>query len=376
MALFELDAIPTQSCVLLDSREEALAYPRAPFRLVFCDACGFAFNSLFDPALLDYAAATEESQHFSGTFNRFAFELVAELADRAPLDGRTVVEIGCGKGDFLIALCEATGAIGIGIDPGFIVERAPEAGGARVTFRREAFDPARIDVTPDLVACRHTLEHIADVAAFTADIEKLAGNRPEAGILIEVPDVGRILREGAFWDIYYEHCSYFTPGSLARLFRRHGLPLTGLSLAFADQYIVLHAAPAGSAPALPLEDDLDDLRQRAATFPAIVENRRRSWADFVADRSEAGKRTVLWGGGSKAVSFLTTNAIGGEVAFAVDINPFKQGKYLPGTGHKVEAPEALPDSPPDTVIVMNPIYVAEIEASLAAMDLFPEIVAL
>jgi ABC-type hemin transport system substrate-binding protein len=63
------------------------------------------------------------------------------------------------------------------------------------------------------------------------------------------------------------------------------------------------------------------------------------------------------------------------VAQVVDINPFKQGKYLPGAGHKVLAPEALLDAPPDTVIVMNPVYLPEIGAQLSDMGLTPELVA-
>lgn len=85
----------------------------------------------------------------------------------------------------------------------------------------------------------------------------------------------------------------------------------------------------------------------------------------------------MWGGGSKAVTFAA--AIGADlhmIAAAVDINPFKQGKYLPGTGQAVVAPEALVDQPPDVVIVMNPVYVDEIRENLAQLDLEPSIVTL
>jgi hypothetical protein len=64
------------------------------------------------------------------------------------------------------------------------------------------------------------------------------------------------------------------------------------------------------------------------------------------------------------------------VAQVIDINPHKQGKYLPGTGHRVSAPQGLIAAPPDTVIVMNPVYLPEIGAQLRAMGLDPELVAL
>jgi len=60
----------------------------------------------------------------------------------------------------------------------------------------------------------------------------------------------------------------------------------------------------------------------------------------------------------------------------VDVNPYKQGKFMPGTGHPVVAPKTLVDQPPDLVIVMNPIYVGEITSSLTDLGLKPQIAAL
>ena len=82
---------------------------------------------------------------------------------------------------------------------------------------------------------------------------------------------------------------------------------------------------------------------------------------------------MLWGGGSKAVAFLTTLGVNDEVAFAVDINPYKHGTFLAMTGHEVVGPAALTDYKPDVVIIMNPIYHEEIRKDLAAMDLAPEL---
>ena len=65
-----------------------------------------------------------------------------------------------------------------------------------------------------------------------------------------------------------------------------------------------------------------------------------------------------------------------QVAQVVDINPPKQGKFLPVTGHEVIGPAALASAPPDTVIVMNPIYLPEIAADLATLGLAPELVAI
>ena len=373
--IYRLDAIPVQSCILLDSAEAARAFPRAPLILSFCDGCGLVFNAVFDAGQVDYASTTEESQHFSGTFNRFAATLVEEIAGLHDLAGKRTLEIGCGKGEFLQALARRTGTRGRGVDPGFIPERLPGAEGAEIVFQREYFDPATIPEAPDYIVCRHTLEHIPEVGRFMAGIADVAGGRDDVGLFFETPDVARVLREGAFWDIYYEHCSYFTLGSHARAFRQAGFDVTRSYLAYDDQYIIQYGARAAGRPPLEEEDDLVTLRALAAAFPERVAQMRAHWADFVRARHAAGKRVVLWGGGSKGVAFLTTNGLGPEVSAVIDINPFKQGKYLPVTGHRVAAPDSLKEAPPDTVIVMNPIYLDEIGSDLAKMGLSPELVA-
>ncbi|MBY6155177.1 methyltransferase domain-containing protein [Vannielia litorea] len=373
--IYRLDAIPVQSCILLDTEAEARDFPRAPLILDFCADCGFVFNRAFDLAKVDYASTTEESQHFSGTFNRFAQELAAEVASLYDLKGKRTLEIGCGKGEFLQELTRQTGTQGLGVDPGFIPERLPGADGQEIAFQREYFDPATIADTPDFVVCRHTLEHIPEVGKLMDDIAEVLKGRRDVGIFFETPDVRRVLDEGAFWDIYYEHCSYFTLGSHARLFRRAGMDVTKLYLAYDDQYIIQYAEPATGRPPLDNEDDLAAVRTLAAAFPAKVAEIRAHWTDFVKTRHAEGKRVAIWGGGSKGVSFLTTNGLGPEVAQVIDINPHKQGKYLPGTGHLVWSPDDLPGTPPDTVIVMNPIYLPEIGAQLNSMGLTPELVA-
>ncbi|QIE57865.1 methyltransferase domain-containing protein [Pikeienuella piscinae] len=373
--IYRLDAIPVQSCVLLDTAAEARGFRTAPLVLCFCDACGFIFNTVFVRELVDYASTTEESQHFSGTFNQFAKDLAAEIASLCRLEGKRTLEIGCGKGEFLKELAEQTGTIGLGVDPGFIPERLAVESGHDIAFQREYFDPATVPFSPDFVVCRHTLEHIPDVKTFMADIARAIGQNEGVGLFFETPDVRRVLDEGAFWDIYYEHCSYFTLGSHARLFRAAGMDVTKLYLAYDGQYIIQYAKAAPGVAPLENERDLDDIRRLAAAFPERVSAIRARWTEFVTKRHAAGKSVAIWGGGSKGVSFLTTNGLNEEVSRVIDINPFKQGKFLPGTGHRVCAPEELRDSPPDIVIVMNRIYLNEIGARLEEMGLTPELVA-
>ena len=115
-----------------------------------------------------------------------------------------------------------------------------------------------------------------------------------------------------------------------------------------------------------------DVERFRVEYPAIV----RRWRGYLRAMKGDGLRVVLWGGGSKAVAFLTALGLGDEIACAVDINPRKAGTYLAGTGHQVVAPESLSAVAPDVVIVMNPVYTGEIRDELRRLGLSPRLVPL
>jgi hypothetical protein len=186
-----------------------------------------------------------------------------------------------------------------------------------------------------------------------------------------------VLREVAFWDIYYEHCSYFTPGSLARLYRSSGFEVDELALEYDGQYILAEGRPAAAVTAgrRPLEEDVAEVAEAVRGFTREFAAVRTRWREQLGAARSSGQRVVIWGGGSKGVSFLTTLGIGEEIGYVVDVNPYKQGKYMAGTGHRVVGPDFLRGYRPDLVIAMNPIYVGEIGAQLSAMGLDAKLVA-
>jgi hypothetical protein len=187
-----------------------------------------------------------------------------------------------------------------------------------------------------------------------------------------------VLREGAFWDVYYEHCSYFTPGSLARLFRATGFEPERLELAYDDQYILMEARPGGGAPARPLalEEPADAIPGEVRAFTARVDAVRSEWGERLERLTADGRRVALWGSGSKAVAFLS--ALGGErvVDAVVDVNPHRHHRFMPGSGREILPPAALRDRRPDVVIAMNPVYREEIAADLRRLGVGAELLAL
>ena len=379
---YEVSDTPVHSVLLLFDREEALNYTTGDIRLAFCPTCGFISNVAFDPSLHEYSDRYEETQGFSPTFSAFHRNLARHLIDRYDLHGKDILEIGCGKGEFLTLLCELGDNRGVGIDPAYVPGRLQSEASEQITFIRDFYSEQYAHLQADFVVCKMTLEHIPNVEEFVSMVRRAIGDQTNTTLFFQIPEIRRILRDLEFVDVYYEHCSYFSAGSLARLFRRAGFDVLDLWTDYDDQYLMIEARPGDGrgADLLPQEDDLAELAEDVAYFAGNVQTELARWSEVAkcagSASPEAGfQRIVLWGGGSKAVAFLTTLGIRDEIQYAVDINPHKHGAFLAGTGQEVVAPAFLRDYQPDLVIIMNPVYVDEIASDLAAMGLQPEIMA-
>jgi len=370
---YEQRGVPSHSCLLLQSPDEARAFPKGDIRLGLCQSCGFITNTAYDPTLQAYSERFEESQGFSPRFREFAEELAGRIVEKYGLHGKTVLEIGCGKGEFLALICEIGEMTGVGIDPAFIDNRLEGEVRDRVSFIPEFFSDKHAHLVGDLVLCRHTLEHIPDTAAFLHLVRRSIRST-DTVVVFELPDAGRVLREAAFWDIYYEHCSYFTPGSLLRLFRLSGFDVLDVGLDYDDQYILIEARASVGEPsraASELEDTPEGIAEAIESFQEKLSRRKTELEKL----GRGGRRTVIWGAQSKGVAFLTTLEMASEIEYAVDINPFKHDTYMAGTGQRVVAPEFLREYQPELVVAMNPIYLDEIQKDLDRLGVRAELTA-
>jgi SAM-dependent methyltransferase len=371
--------VPVNSCLLLASEEEARAYPRGAVRLGFCHACGFISNTAFDQALAVYSTRYEETQGFSPRFQRFADDLAHRLVDRFDLHGKDVLEIGCGKGEFLLRVCELGGNRGIGVDPSVVLERVRQPAAGQVSFIADLYRKQHADLPADFVICRHTLEHIHDVAGFMELLRANLAGRSATTVFFELPDTLRVLREVAFWDIYYEHCSYFTVGSLVRLFERSGFTVLDASLDYDDQYILLEArSDDGSGRALtgPQVDQVGEVAAAVHEFRRRHQAQLAAWDERLVRLYADGRRAVVWGAGSKGVAFLGALPAAERIEVAVDVNPYKHGMFMAATGQRIVPPAFLASYRPDVVIVMNPIYREEIRAELDRLGVDADLVTL
>lgn len=370
---YSFNEAPVHSVQLIRTLEEAINYPKGSVRLGFCGGCGFISNTAYDPSVQEYSGNCEETQGFSDTFNAFAKKLASELVEKYSLRGRHIIEIGCGKGEFLTLLCEMGKNSGTGFDPAYVDGRCETS--ANVEFIKDFYSEKYSGTRGDFIICKMTLEHIGETGAFLKTLRRSLEGRNETVLFFQVPDVTRVLGELAFWDIYYEHCSYFSSGSLARLFRDSGFEVTGIRKDYGGQYIILEARPSGALQTKPLpgEDDIETIKELVEYFAQNIPLKLSSWKSRLDEFEKKGLKTVIWGSGSKGVAFLTTLDAGGRIAKAVDINPYRKGTFMAGTGHEIVAPEYLLELKPDAVIVMNPVYTGEVERELMRLGIKAEL---
>ncbi len=220
----------------------------------------------------------------------------------------------------------------------------------------------------DFVCCRHVLEHISSPFSFVKHVRNTVGNRPGTTVFFEVPDVLWTLEELGIWDIIYEHCNYLSRVSIRRLFASAGFDVLSTSSVYNGQFLTIRALPA-AIPAKfdtsPVSEDAH-FRKLIDRFGQSQRDKVAEWRGRLSDLTARGKRAVLWGAGSKGVTFLNTLDTR-EVEYIVDVNPRKQGCFVVGTGQKIIGPDALKALQPSAVIIMNPVYQAEIGAQLASL---------
>jgi hypothetical protein len=363
---FTLDGVPVTCASLFPTRQDAVSVPRGDIRLHACDRCAFVFNDRFDPRLADIGASYESSQAASAHFNAFANALAADWVHRYHLRGRTVLEVGCGNGDFLRKLLDSGIAAGIGIDP--LAQAPANESAARLQMIRASFDHQFLHLQADALVCRHTLEHLQDVAGFLGSVREWALRDAQRVVLFEIPDAARIFAERAFWDVYYEHCNYFTADTLRHAFELAGFEVLRLEQVYDRQYLVVEAVARQTKAAVLPEQVVSAALATCTQFAIDVRNSVMRCESRLRELAAQGP-LVLWQGASKTVGFLSALVRIPQIDAAIDLSVERHGKYLPGSGLPVHAPEELLRLQPRNVVLMNPVYLDEVRAHVRTLGL-------
>jgi SAM-dependent methyltransferase len=339
----------------------AMRVKRRDIRLRQCARCKLIFNSTVDPMLVPYDENYENRQCFSPAFQQHLKSLVDMLITRHRLRGKTkrILEVGCGKGDFLRLLCRHAKAQGFGYDTSYEGPTGRKQNGAQ--FFRKYITAADITTPFDAVICRHVVEHIPQIGKFLAELHSIARACGDPIVVIETPSFEWIATHLSFWDIFYEHCNYFTLSSLAWLCRRAGFAVVDQRLAFGGQYQILDLRLARSGqsapsrpPAIPAQCQLQRFAGRAEAHLIKLESRLA--------RSAKGDWAV-WGAGAKGVA-LVSRLKKNPPRFVIDSNRAKQGCVIPGSRVPVITPRDRRIRKLSLVLIANPNYAVEITSVL------------
>lgn len=331
--LYRQEQLPIFQNRMYDTESEAKACPKGDMRLVEDQKSGLVYNADFRSELMTYDAAYQNEQAKSPTFQKH-LESVSQIIDRC-MGRDSLVEVGCGKGFFLEMLL-TKGFDVAGFDPTY------EGTNPRVS--KEYFAPG-MGIKANGLILRHVLEHIEKPFEFLLLLQEANGGGGK--IYIEVPRFEWICERRAWFDVFYEHANYFRIADLHRMF---GEVIESGSL-FGGQYLYVVGELAT------LKKPEFDVKDRVV-FPQ----------DFTGGITKSGRvgsgAAAIWGGASKGVIFALLKARSGQhISTVIDINPAKQGKYLPSTGLLVQSPSAALATLPkgSAIYVMNSNYVEEIE---------------
>ncbi len=334
--LYRAESIPVFQNKMFRTKADALACTKGDVVLVQDMSSGLVFNSEFDAGLLEYDADYQNEQACSGIFQQH-LATVTKIMHRH-FNGKTLIEVGCGKGYFLSCL-RSLGFQITGIDPAYE--------GDSPYVLKSRFEPG-LGIAADGIILRHVLEHIPDPVGFLSSIAYANGG--DGNIYIEVPCFDWICRQGAWFDIFYEHVNYFRLSDFYRIFGT----VHEVGHFFGGQYLYVVA-------------DLATLREPRLESGDVVNfpDNFLCGIEHFASLANIQRRKAIWGAASKGMIFaIYMKRQGIDLDFAIDINPAKQGQFLGGSGLQVSSPgEALCNlEQGDDMFIMNSNYFEEIVA--------------
>lgn len=372
MVFFQTENVPVFCNVLWDSRTKAMAAPLAQIHLAYCHDCGLVYNVAFDRTLMQYSAAYDNSLHFSQRFRQWAQDTAGRLVRQYQLYDKDIIEIGCGQGDFLEILQRLGNNRVLGFDPSYNSNKTTaEFEKPAINVIPKVYSEVFSNYPADFICCRHVLEHIDRPLEFLKSIRRTIGQRKDCVVYFEVPNALYSLKHMGLWDIIYEHCSYFTSDSLTNLFLRAGFEPIEVEERYAGQFLTIEARPGhDDNPLLDCKRRVSNIRHLIDKFQNVYSEKVHSWTNTLSELSNQNKHVIIWGAGSKGITFVNTLNISHEqIEYIVDVNPRKCGKFVPGTAQCIVGPDFLKEYRPQTTIIMNPIYRSEIQADIKELGL-------
>ncbi len=336
-----------------------------PLHARICEMCKLVqLPEVETPARIfsEYAYFSSYSESWLAHAREYTESMIARLG-LGP--SSRVVEIASNDG-YLLQYFRTAGIPVLGVEPAQNVARVAQAADIPTLVRFFGSQTAR-ELTfdgqqADLLLGNNVLAHVPDLNDFVQGLRILL--KPEGVVTMEFPHLLRLMRENQFDTIYHEHFSYFSLLTVEQVFARHGLtlfdveelPTHGGSLRIfarhADDGRKPVAAPLDELKRQELAAGLDRLDTYAAFAEQVRETKRRL-LEFLIAAKRAGKHLAGYGAPAKANTLLNYCGIRTDfLDYTVDRNPYKQGRFLPGTHIPIHHPDRIRKTRPDYVLIL------------------------
>ena len=374
VSFFLHEPVPIFNNILCFTKKDAQSVPTGTLDLYGCTFCGFVWNRAFDQSLTQYSINYENNQSLSPAFKRHLMNIIQNIESKMLPDPFSAIEIGCGQGYFLEYLSEYLKqnlTYAVGFDPALRQQREDKNLLLISGYADANLLPRKIDSNLLLIA-RHVIEHIKDPFVFMQSILNEVAPQTST-IALETPSLEWIIENKSYYDLNYEHCSLFTTSALSILFSKLGYKEIDISFYFKEQYLLGIASKKmnGEQYRSP-NQDLFSI-EFFGEFRENYEKFLTSWKNTFIQWKKENQTVALWGGSTKGVIFANMLNLQDKIHSAIDINPQKQGTYMPLTAIPVVSPQDAFRSQINKIIVMNPNYISEIKETCADMGFYPEI---
>ncbi|MFT5706279.1 MAG: hypothetical protein ACI9ES_000551 [Oceanospirillaceae bacterium] len=321
--------------------EQAQSMPVLPLDFVSCIDCSHIFNESFCYDHVPYSDNPNRMYNQSNEWQNYISSAIAALVKILPTHP-IIIEIGCGEGHFLRQLSTEfeTGRF-IGFDPNGAVEK-----GDVLEFHKEFFEPTKhmAQFKPDLIICRHVIEHLTQPLALFQPIMQLANSSDKAvKLFIEVPCIDNLYENQRISDFFYEHISNFNSLSFTNFINRLGGKLIYSGKGYGNEVIF---ACIGSM----------EVKNKHVTtaidFNDGVKEAKKDIRDHLFDLLKQNKKIAIWGGSGKSASFINYYQLdASNFPVVVDSDIEKASYFVPGMGQKIEFRDYLLTHPVDVIII-------------------------
>ncbi len=331
-------SVPVLTNLLIETQEAARQVQRGDILLVVCTNCGFVFNEAFEHAER-YNEYYDNSQAHAPSFERYLDTLVQSLLVEQHLPQCRIIEVGCGDGFFLQKLVEADARnTGYGFDPSYRGSACALDG--RLRFETRYYDDICPEMLADVLVCRHVIEHMKRPVPFLRMLRRALSPSAHARAFFETPAIDWILRNTTIWDIYYEHCSYFSTETITLALELAGFQVQCVKRTFGDQYLWVEATVRDweQVPSITLEPG--SIPSLAFQFQRNEQLFCEQWRQTIQTLSQDGPVALVGAAGKGVTLAHLVDPDCQFIACLVDLNPQKQQKFrnssaaLPSLGQK------------------------------------------